>query len=344
MSLLSRLFADRKGELEEEIQAHLRMAAEDRRERGDSAEEARTAALREFGNIPLVEDVTREMWGWVWLERLVEDLKYALRQLRKSPGFTFAVIGTLALGLGATAAMFTVVDRVLLRPLPYEDPGRLVEIQEAGKGGAIPYGAPALDIEQWQERSRTLEGTAYYTPNIDLGHRSFLEGTTGAATQVNAPNISANLFEILGVHPAMGRAFEARRDNGSAQPGDARSIILSDAVWRTLYGGDAKILGKTVKLNGESCTVVGVMPRGFTFPLGGESSAVWRPIVLGDADAVRSKHGPHYQVIARLKRGVGLRDAEAELKVIQADVARAYTDADEREQVTSIKLHGYGDS
>ena len=288
MRILSRLFADRKGELEEEIQAHLRMATEDRRERGDSAEEARTAALREFGNIPLVKDVTREMWGWVWLERLVEDLKYALRQLRKSPGFTCAVIGTLALGLGATAAMFTAVDRVLLRPLPYEDPGRLLEIQEAGKGGAIPYGAPVLDIEQWRERSRTLDGIAYYNPNNDLGHRSFLEGNTGAATQVNAPNISANLFGILGVHPAMGRAFEGRRDNGSAQPGDAHSIILSDTVWRTLYGGDAKILGKAVKLNGESCTVVGVMPRGFTFPFGGASSAVWRPIVLGEKDAVRT--------------------------------------------------------
>ena len=345
MSLLSRLFANRKGELEEEIQAHLRMAAQDRQDRGDSAEQAQAGAVREFGNVLLVKDVTRETWGWVRLERLLQDLKYALRQLRKSPGFTCAVIGTLALGLGATAAMFTVVDRVLLRPLPYEKPGQLVVVQEAGKSGAIPYGAPFLDLQQWRERSHTLDDIAYYTAASDLGHRSFLEGNTGAATQVNAPNISANLFVTLGVHPALGRPFEARRDNASAQPGEAQSIILSDEVWRTVYGGNAAILGKNVKLNGESYTVVGVMPRGFTFPFGGANSVVWRPIVLRDADAVRTKHvTPNYEVIARLRPGVSLSGAEAELKVIQRDVAKAYTDPYEREQVTSIQLQGYSDS
>ncbi len=172
--------------MEEEIQAHLRMAAEGRRERGDSAEEARTAALREFGNIPLVEDATREVWGWAWLERLLQDLKYALKQLRNFPGFTCAVIGTLALGLGAAAAMFTAVDRVLLRPFPYEDPSRLLDIQEAGKGGATPYGAPVLDIEHWQERSRTLDGIAFFnqgdTPAsqpVVVVNRAFVKAYTG---------------------------------------------------------------------------------------------------------------------------------------------------------------------
>ncbi len=343
MSLLSRLFGGRKSELEEEIQSHLRMATQDRQDRGEPPEQAQAAATREFGNVMLVKDVTREMWGWVRLERSLQDLKYTLRQLRKSPGFSFTVIGTLALGLGATAAMYTVVDRVLLRPLPYENPRQLVEIHEAGKEGIIPYGVPFLDLQQWRERSRTLKEIAYYTATGDLGRRSFLEGDTGS-TLVNAPQISANLFATLGVHPAMGRVFVGRQDSESAQPDEAGTIILSDAIWRTVYGGDAKILGKTVKLNGESCTVVGVMPRGFTFPFGLENPVVWRPIVLSGADAVRTRHGPNYQVIARLQPIANLTESEAELRVIQAEVAKAYTDPGQREKITSVKLQRYSDS
>src|SRR5580693_4775908 len=130
-------FDRRKNELEEEIQAHLQMAIADRRDRGESAEDARSGALRELGNLALVSDVTRETWGWLWLERLAQDLRYALRQLRKAPGYAIAAIGTLALGLGATIAMFTVVDRVLLRPLPYQHAQEVVEIKEAGSKGVV---------------------------------------------------------------------------------------------------------------------------------------------------------------------------------------------------------------
>jgi hypothetical protein len=119
MSFFSR-FARRKAELDEEIHAHLQMDIRHRKDRGESPEQARAAAMREFGNIALIEDVTRETWGWIWLERLAQDLRHALRQLRRSPVFTLTVIATLILGLGATAAMFTVVDHVLLRPLPYQ--------------------------------------------------------------------------------------------------------------------------------------------------------------------------------------------------------------------------------
>lgn len=344
MRLWCRLFTNRNRELEEEIQAHFQMAIQDRKDRGESEDQARAAALREFGNVALVKEVTREQWGWLRLERFVQDLTYALRQLRKSPGFAFTVIGTLALGLAATAAMYTVVDRVLLRPLPYENSRRLVTVQEAGKRGAIAYGAPFLDLQQWRERSHMLSDIAYYAAPEGLGHLSFLEGNTGA-TLVNAPKISANLFATLGAYPAMGRGFEARQVTGSAMPGEAQTIILSDAVWRTIYGSDAKVLGKAVKLNGESYTVVGVMARGFTFPFGGANPVVWTPIVLGDADAVRTKHvTPNYDVIARLKPEASLLGAEAELKVLQAEVAKAYTDPYEREQVTSVKVQAYGES
>src|SRR5450755_1489811 len=333
MSLLSRLFANRQRELEEEIQSHLQMAIQDRTDRGESAEQAEADAVRELGNFVRVNDITRETRGWVRLERIAQDLKYALRQLRTSPGFAITVIGTLALGLGATGAMFTVVDRVLLRSLPYENARQIVEIKEAGRKG-VRDGAPFLDLQQWRERSHTLSDVAFYSANK---HVSFLEGNTGA-TQVVAPRVSANLFALLGTHPAIGRGFEGRPESGSVRPQDAQTMILSDTVWRTVYGSDANILGKVIKLNGESYTVVGVMPRGFTFPFGGANPVVWTPIVLADADT------GSYAAIARLKSEVTLESAEAELKGIQAEVSKTYTDPYKREEVSSIQVQRYGDS
>jgi len=340
MSLLSRLFANRRRELEEEIQSHLQMAIQDRIDRGESAEQAEAAAIRELGNFVGLNDVIRETRGWVRLELIAQDLKYALRQLRTSPGFAITVIGTLALGLGATGAMFTVVDRVLLRALPYQNARQIVEIKETGRKG-VRDGAPFLDLQQWRERSHTLSDVAFYSANKSV---SFLEGNTGA-TQVVAPRVSANLFALLGMHPAVGRGFEGGPQSGSVRPQDAQTMILSDTVWRTVYGSDANILGKAIKLNGESYTVVGVMPRGFTFPFGGANPVVWTPIVLTEADAARNEDViPTYATIARLKSDVTLQSAEAELKGIQTEVSKAYTDPYDREEVSSIQVQRYGDS
>jgi putative ABC transport system permease protein len=340
MNFFPRPFAKRKAELDEEIQAHLQMDIQGRKDRGESAEQANVAARREFGNVALIEDVTRETWGLVWLERLGQDLKYAFRQLRRSPIFTITVIATLTLGLGATAAMFTVVDHVLLRPLPYRDTHQLVEIKESGKRGTVSFGTPFLDLRRWGQRSHSLKEIAFYSSDRRV---SFLEGNTGS-TQVNAPQVSANLFALLGVHPAMGRDFEGQ-DDGSALIKETRTLILSDSVWRTTYGSDPNILGKVVKLNGESSVVVGVMPRGFTFPFGGATPLVWLPRVIGDKDAVRTRNiTPNYQVIARLNPDVTLRNAESELKVIQSEVAKEYIDPYDRELVTSLQLQRYDDS
>jgi predicted permease len=341
MSFFSRLFVSRQAELDEEIQAHLQMDIADRKDRGESYEQARAAAMREFGNVAIVKDVTREMWGWVGLERLGQDLRFALRQLRKSPIFTMTVTATLALGLGATVAMFTVVDRVLLRPLPYTEAQQLIEIKETGKKGSAPVETPFLDLQQWRERSHTLQAIAFYSANRQV---SFLEGKS-EAIQVSAPKISANLFQMLGVQPSIGHGFDAQPDGVSIQPREAQTLILSDAVWKTSYGSDAQIIGKTVKLNGESYVVAGVMPPGFTFPFDAGSSVVWTPVVLGDTDAVRTMYiTPNYEVVARLKPGVTLDSAQSELKVIQAEVAKAYTDPYEREQVNSVQVQRYDDS
>ncbi len=343
MSFVPKSSAKRKDELEEEIQAHLQMAIQDRLDRGEPEELARSRAMRELGNVALVKDVTREMWGWVWLERLGQDLKYALRQLRKSPGFAITAMGTLALGLAATTAMYTVVDRVLLRSLPYKNADELVVIKEAGKKGVLDWGVPFLDLQQWKERSHLLKDFAFFETNANLGHLSFLEGNTGS-TQVNATKVSGSLLATLGVYPAIGRSFDHQSDSGAVRADDAQMILLSDAVWRNAFGGDPKILGKQVKVSGISYEVLGVMPRSFTFPFGGASPVGWTPAVLADADKIRAKHGTYYQVIARLASGVRIDAAEKELKAIQPELAKAYADPYEREQVNSVQLQQYGDS
>jgi predicted permease len=328
--------------LDQELRFHIEQQIAENRAAGMSADESRTAALRAFGNPALLRDQARATWSWNWLERFVLDLAYTLRHLRRSPGFTFAVVLTLALGLGATAAMFTLVDRVMLRPLPYRNARQLVQIKEAGKKGVVQWGSPFLDVQQWRQRSQTLSDIGFYAANPD--RPSFLQGQIGAEQVVNA-RISGNLLSTLGVAPAMGRAFAAQSETGSAQPADAQSIILSDTAWRSFYGGDAEIVGKVVKLNGKPYSVVGIMPRGFTFPFGVANPVVWTAVVLGDKDAVRTRHDtPDYGAIARLKPGADLAAAEAELKVIQTEVAKAYSDPADRERVQSIRVERYGDS
>ena len=173
------------------------------------------------------------------------------------------MIGTLALGIGAAAAMFTIVDHVLLRPVPYRDPGRLVVISEGNGKGAAAYLAPWLDIEEWMKQSRSFEQIAFST---GMFGRNFLEGKT-TALKIQGEEISPNLFGVLGVQPALGRGFIQETPSFVAGK-NAGTIVLSDAVWREAFGGDPRILGQGVKINDASYTVVGVMPPGFRYPEG----------------------------------------------------------------------------
>lgn len=341
MSFLSRIFGYESGkrDLEAELQSHLRMSIEGRVARGERPDEARAAALREFGNVPLIEDVTRETWGWLRLERLMQDLGYALRQMRRSPGFAVTVIGTLALGIGAAAAMFTVVDHVLLRPLFYRDAGRLVAIAEhraTEAGGRAPLW---LDIEQWKAQSHSFSQIAFYK---GMTGRIFLEGSSGVM-QVTGLAVSPNLFSTLGVSPALGRDF--LQEPLSSGPGkNAGTVILSDAAWREAYGGDAKVLGKSVKINDQSYVVVGVMPPGLEMPFGATTPQVWTTIELGTEDGKRWYDSPNYTVIARLRDGVSIRAATAEMSTIQKRIAPAYTDARMREERSDAVVERYVDS
>ena len=294
----------------------------------------------EFGNVPLVEDVTTEMWGWLWVDRLLQDLRYAIRQMRRSPGFAATVIGTLALGIGAAAAMFTVVDHVLLRPLPYRDAGRLVAIQEHGTIDAVRSGAPWLDLEQWIARSRSFSQIAFFN---GMPGRNFLEESSGGGMQISAEMVSANLFVTLGVSPSLGRDF-LEEPAGTDASRNANTVILSDAAWKTAYGGDPGILRKSVKINNKSYLVVGVMPPGIEIPFAPSSPQVWTTIALGDGDKTRYYNSPDYSVIARLRPRVSIKTAQAEMTTIQKTIAPAYTDARVREEHSEAEVQSYADS
>ena len=347
MSFLKRIFhfEARKRELEAELESHLRMAAADRIAQGERPEEARAAARREFGNLPLIEDVTREKWGWLWLERLVQDLGYAFRQMRRSPGFAATVIGTLALGIGAATAMFTVVDHVMLRPLPYRDAGRLVAIQEHGTVDSRITRVLWPDVEQWIAQSRSFSQIALY---IGMPGRNFLEGASGTM-QVDGMEVSPNLFATLGVEPALGHDF-IQEQVGAGTGKNTGTVILSDATWKEAYGADRAIVGQSVRINNKSYVVVGVMPPGFDFPigtfsrLGASSPKLWTTVALGDHDKTRYYNSPQYTVIARLRPGVSIEKANAEMSTMQKRIAPQYSAADLRKFHSDADVTSYADS
>lgn len=341
MSFLGRTFRyeSRKSELSEELRSHLEMAVADRIAGGESPAEARAAAQREFGNVPLVEDVTRATWGWLWLERILQDVAYAFRQFRRAPGFAASVIGTLALGIAAATAMFTVVDHVLLRPLPYRDADRLVAINQFEPKSQLHFGGLWQDIEQWEARSKSIEQFALFAR---LDGSNFLSKDT-TAIQISGVRISANLFTTLDVEPSLGRNFALGSISSDAGT-NSGAIILSDTVWRQVYGADPSILGKSVAINKTAYTVIGVMPAGFVFPANPRSPQVWVPLTLGKFDRSRDYTSSSYDVIGRLRPGVSVKSANAEIGTIQKSLLSNYKDSGIREQRSDARAQSYSDS
>jgi len=311
------------------------MAAADKQANGMSTEEARRQAQHEFGNAALVKDVTREMWGWVWVEQIGEDVTYALRQIRRSPTFAATVIGTLALGIGAAAAMFTVVNHILLRPLPYHEADGLLEVN-VFNGRGEPASVTSGNIAQWEEQSSTLQQIALYR---QAAERDFLKGNDSSLS-IQAIQGSANLFDTLGVRPRLGRGFQPEQSSLTSGR-NANTIVLSDAAWEQAYGRDPEILGKVVKINNSSYTVVGVMAAGFRFPFRGipfigNIPQAWIPFDSNDHNL--------FEIIARLASGARAPSAEAELNTIQRHVASEYADTQYRERPTSIRVLKYADT
>ncbi len=256
-------------ELDEELAGHMRMAIEERVARGERREDAERAARREFGNLGVVTEVTREMWGGAWFERLLQDVRYGARTLRRSPAFTVVALSTLALGIGATTAMFTVVHAVLLRPLPYPRSDRLMRIAyDYPKSPFITEGG--ISDRQWvdtRSRHRTFTRVAAFTPG-------FVTLTNaGDPVRLQEASVAAGLFETLGIAPALGRTFGRDDELVGGEP----VVVLGDALWRERFGADPNVVGRAITLDGVRHTVLGVMPEGFAYPL---DARLWRPLRL----------------------------------------------------------------
>ena len=254
-----RFFARRKRDLDEEIEAHLRMAVRDRVERGETLVEARTAAAKEFGNVPLVKDVTRETWGWEWLESAVQDLKYALRRLLKSPGFTIAAIATLALGIGANTAIFELLDAVLLQSLPVANPQELAEVRVVDMDkarGSYSSEYPVVTNPIWEKLREDHQGFSEIAAWTDT---VFSRDSGGDARFANGLWVSGDFFRVLGVRPIQGRVFTAEDDRrGCGLPG----AVISYGFWQQEYGG-GPALGRKLMLNDKPVEVIGVTPASF---------------------------------------------------------------------------------
>jgi predicted permease len=302
---------ERDADLDHELRCDLELEAEEQREKGLSPDQAKYAARRAFGNTSLIKEETRQVWEWVSLERLLQDARFSLRLLRKSPGFVVFATLALALGLGANVAVFSVVDAVLLRPLAFSKADRLVEVWEDGSRIGFPMETPApANYVDWKRRNHVFEDMAAL--------KGDLYALTGEGTpeQVEGNPATANLFPLLGVSPLLGRTFSSDED----RPVGPQVVVIGYGLWQRRFGADREMVGREILLNGQKFTVIGVMPRGITFP---ERSDLWVPLGLSPTQlATRDNH--YLRVVARLKPGVELAQAQREMAALAAQLAHDY--------------------
>jgi len=246
------------------------------------------------------------------MQTLLQDVKYSLRMLARAPAFTIFAVGVLALGIAANTTIFSFANTVLLRPLPYRDAGRLVAVWEDATFIGYPRNTPAVgNFNDWKQQNRVFEDMAA------LQQASFTLTGGSIPEELLGRGVSWNLFRVLGVNPILGRDFVKEDD----RPGATHVAILSHALWKQSFGGDPKIVGRRIQLDGEDCDVVGVMPRGFTFP--DRDSAIWVPNRFTNDE--QANHSNHFlQVMARLEPGVALTQANSDLAGIARNLAEQY--------------------
>jgi len=287
------------GELNAEISSHLDLAIEENLRAGMSPEEARRGALVQFGGTQQALESAREQRSLPWLETLLQDMRYGGRMLRKYPGFTLVCVLTLALGIGANTAIFSLVDSILLRPLPFPEPRNLVSLT-----GTYPKGA----FVALRDQVKSLDVAAYYEGHeFNLTHQ-------GEPVRLSGTLVSAEFFMVLGVRPEIGRYFRPGEDRA----GDDNYVILSHTLWQQRFGGDPSILGRAIELEGVSRQVLGVMPAGFRFP--SSKTQVWIPLHNDPSDTIAYWAGDFMPLIGRMHPGANLGQARSEVRLFQSGV------------------------
>ena len=295
--------------LDDELRFHIEQQVAENIAAGMDAQEARYAALRSFGNPALLREQVREVWSWNGLESFWRDLRYGVRTLGHTPGFTFIAIVVMALGIGANVALFTVVRGVLLRSLPFTDPNRLVMLYEQSADGRNPYNGVAGGVfAEWRKQNRSFSDLAL------LGEAEFnLSGGGGQLPEkLHGASCTWNLLPLLGVRPALGRNFTDDDDQHSANG----TVLLSWSLWQRRFGGDPAIVNQTISLNGRPYTIIGILPSWFAYP--DASILLWTPVYqYVPTEEMSAALGAHdFQALGRLKPGTTAAQGMADLSVI----------------------------
>ena len=330
-------------DLEEELQFHLAKRAEKNRALGLGAEDAGVAARRRFGNVTLVKEDCRENWIFTWVETLWRDVRYAARTLAKNPGFAAIVIFSLALGIGANTAVFSAMNSLLLRALPYEHPETLATIWSTQKPDPGADGLPPVaEVADWNKQNQVFTDIAAVGMTMTATLTSI-----GEPGPVLVQSATQNFFDLIGVRPALGRVFRAEESQQQSQ-----TVVISNAFWRRRFNSDPNLLGKTFRIDGVVSTVVGVMPAGFTgfapwYGSGaeGKPTEVWKPI---DPESARNaRRSDHWNMpVARLKPGVSIAQAQIDMDVIALGMEQAYPESNKGvgEKVISLSDTLYKDA
>jgi predicted permease len=312
-------------ELDRELEVHLALEVEEQLERGVPLRDAQLAAHRAFGSVALTKEELRDMRASAAFERLWQDVRYALRLMRRSPGFTAVAVVTLTLAVAANSAIFSVVQGILLNPLAYRDSARLVAISEVNpRPGAAQPSVPVAGVHflEWRESSASFDGLSL------LNGCNFELTGSGEPEMVSGACVSSSLFSVLGVSMQRGRAFVPEDE----QPGRDQVVVLSDDLWRRRFGGDPRVIGRTIVVGGSAHEVVGVLPAGFGFPLisqlypvqlfaSRDHPQMWKPLTLASFERVPRLPVFNYAVIGRLRPGVSAVQATSDLNVLQKRIA-----------------------
>jgi predicted permease len=320
-------------DLDRDIREHIEMETQDNIDRGMPPEEARYAAVRKFGNVTRVKEDTRDVWSFAWLEQLGQDIRYALRMLRKAPGFTAVAVLTIALGIGATTAIFSLVDATLLHPLPYPQPEQLVRVEDDLPGvGAQDVG---MSVPEWHDLQRS--GIFEYVSLAVYGPVNL----TGSSqpTRARYSGVAPNYFALLGVKPQLGRTF----DPEDQTPGFTLEVLISDGLWKRAFAADPGILGKSLRLDNDLYTVIGVMPAGFHDP--GRTTEqrnieVWAAVgfaVPGRTPPLRNRRRTG-AAIARIKPGLTIAAAQSQLDALVASLQKEFPEDYPLQSAWTVRL------
>jgi putative ABC transport system permease protein len=323
----------REAELREELDFHLAEETEDRTAAGLAEEQARLAARRELGNVTLVVEDTRAAWGWIAVEQIVQDVRYAARQLARTPSVTVTAAITLALGIGLTTAMFSIVRGILLRPLAFDEPDRLIALHTINEenGQREEALSPPNFMSLLEEESRVFASVAGY---VETGRT--LTGV-GEARRVDATRVSGPFFDVLHAQPLFGRTF-LRQEN---EPGHDGVVVLSHALWQQQFGSDPGVIGRDVQLDGVVHRVIGVMPPGFDFP-GGQALWVPQPNArqyFSAASVAGRRNNAFVGVVARLRPSMSMEAARTDLAAFARRLEQQFPEANRRVTFTALPLH-----